>query len=134
MSVTEIGIRVNRLPDSEPLVHTRLTNYISLLPSFSQFLQQISTEQSSHSQKLSNLIGNYRKQSNSLARERGGDAESGESSFELGLSRVLEQMDLGVRELGMSSELQGKQVAQVMGGVGTRLDSVRKKVRNLFYD
>ncbi|GAA5902127.1 Bzz1p [Sporobolomyces salmoneus] len=111
------------LPDSEPLVHSRISSYLSLLPSFSQFLQSLSTESLSHSQKLSSLIGTYRKQTSSTARERGGD----DSTLETGLAKVLEQMDLGVREIGMRAEKEGKEVGGMMGVVGSRLDSVRKK-------
>ncbi|GAA5995348.1 hypothetical protein JCM5350_003960 [Sporobolomyces pararoseus] len=114
------------LPDCEPLVHSRVSSYISLLPSFSQFLSQISTESISHSNKVSSLIGNYRKQTSSTSSERGG-GDGGGSTLEIGLARVLEEMDLGVREVGIRGEKELKLVSQVMGTTGNRLDQVRKK-------
>ena len=120
----------DRLPDCEPLVHSRVSSYISLLPSFSQFLSQISTESISHSNKVSSLIGNYRKQTSSTSSERAG-GDGGGSTLEVGLARVLEEMDLGVREVGIRGEKELKLVSQVMGTTGNRLDQVRKKVSSL---
>ncbi|GAA5967115.1 hypothetical protein JCM3765_001503 [Sporobolomyces pararoseus] len=111
------------LPDCEGLVHSRVQSYISLLPSFSTFLSQLSTESLSNSTKLSTLIGNYRKQ-----RGARGDDDDGEStSLDIGLSRILEQMDLGVREIGLKNEKELEQVCKVMATTGNRLDQVRKK-------
>lgn len=106
-------------------MHSRVSSYLSLLPSFSSFLQSVSSESANHSQKLSSVIGNYRKQCSTSARERGGEG----STLEVGLAGVLEQMDLGVREYGTRAERQGREVGHAMGAVGSRLDLVRKRVR-----
>ncbi|GAA6006776.1 hypothetical protein JCM11491_003178 [Sporobolomyces phaffii] len=111
------------LPDSEPLVHSRLSAYLSLVPSFAQFLQAHTAESSANSHKLSSLIGTYRKQTAGSAADRGGAA----STFEVGLAGVLEQLDLVAREQGIRADKEAKEVVSVLATVGSRLDAVRKK-------
>ncbi|GAA5938099.1 Bzz1p [Sporobolomyces koalae] len=112
------------LPDSEVLVHARVTNYLSLLPSFASFLQAHTQEAISHSSKLSSLIGNYRKQTSTQAVERSGGTDS---TLERALAAVLEQMDLQAREVGLRADQEAKQVGQVLDQVGTRLELVKRK-------
>ncbi|GAA6061524.1 hypothetical protein JCM10212_004514 [Sporobolomyces blumeae] len=116
------------LPDSEPLVHARLTAYVNVLPSFATFLQAHASESQSYSQKLSGLIGSYRKQTAREAYERGGEA----STFEAALAGVLEQMDIQAREHGIRADKEVHEVANKLAQVGARLDAVRKKHHDFY--
>ncbi|GAA5931117.1 hypothetical protein JCM1841_000019 [Sporobolomyces salmonicolor] len=116
------------LPDSEPLVASRLTHLLALLPSFSSFLSSHVNQSRDYSAKLSSLIGSYRKSTAKEASERGGE----QSTLELALAGVLEQMDLQAREVGSRAEAEAGQVAEVMDKVGGRLDAVRKKHHHFY--
>ncbi|GAA5908077.1 hypothetical protein JCM5296_002221 [Sporobolomyces johnsonii] len=116
------------LPDSEPLVASRLTHLLALLPSFSSFLSSHVNQSRDYSAKLSSLIGSYRKSTAKEAAERGGE----QSTLELALAGVLEQMDLQAREVGSRAETEAGEVAEVMDKVGGRLDAVRKKHHHFY--
>ncbi|GAA5884217.1 hypothetical protein JCM6882_002183 [Rhodosporidiobolus microsporus] len=114
------------LPDSEPLIHARLTSHLSLFTSLTAFLSSLTQTQRDASQKLSSTVGQFRRHLSSTASERSGGNEQG-SSLELALASVFEEVDLQVREWGVLAEGVGREVVSEGEKVGSRLEGVRKK-------
>ncbi|GAA5837757.1 hypothetical protein JCM11251_002315 [Rhodosporidiobolus azoricus] len=114
------------LPDSEPLIHSRLTTHLSLFASLTSLLHSLTATQREASSKLSSHIGGFRRHLSSTAAERSGGTEQ-QATLEVALGRVFEEVDLQVREMGIVAESVGKEVLMEGEKVGNRLEGVRKK-------
>ncbi|GAA6011050.1 hypothetical protein JCM10207_005478 [Rhodosporidiobolus poonsookiae] len=119
------------LPDSVRLVDTRSSSHLALLPALSSFLSTLCTTQRDTASKLSAQVGSFRRHVAQSAPERSNGAILGQgqqgASLEDALGRVLEQVDLQVREQGDGAERVMREVAQRSEEVGNRLEGVRKK-------
>ncbi|GAA5997496.1 Bzz1p [Rhodotorula paludigena] len=116
------------LPDSIPLVSTRTSSQLALVPALSSFLAGLAHIHRKASTDASAHIGSFRLHIARSAAERGGE----QASLERALAGVLEQCDLQVRETGVYADKLAREVAARMDEVGQRLDAVRKKHHSFY--